>query len=62
MSIRIRLDNGVSGDAYLLAFHYSPNAIAGALRDIHELAMGWEVSPTLRRQRLEVWAQSSLIR
>ncbi len=45
---RIRLDNGVTGDAYLLAFHYSPEAIAGALRDIRHLAIGWEVSETGR--------------
>jgi len=43
---RIELDNGVTGDAYLLAFHYSPQAIAGALRDIRDLALGFEVSET----------------
>src|SRR5579862_6284791 len=45
---RITLDNGVSGDAYLLAFHYSPHAIAGALRDVAPMAVGWEVSQTGR--------------
>ena len=45
---RLELDNGVTGDAYLLAFHYSPQAIAGALRDIRELALGFEVSETGR--------------
>jgi L-alanine-DL-glutamate epimerase-like enolase superfamily enzyme len=40
---RIELDNGVSGDAYLLAFHYSPRAIAGALADIGPMAVGWDV-------------------
>ncbi|TAL05406.1 MAG: mandelate racemase/muconate lactonizing enzyme family protein, partial [Verrucomicrobia bacterium] len=43
---RLTLDNGVTGDAYLLAFHYSPQAIAGALRDIRGLALGFEVSET----------------
>ncbi len=45
---RLELDNGVTGEAYLLAFHYSPQAIAGALRDIRELALGFEVSETGR--------------
>lgn len=45
---RITLDNGVVGEAYLLSFHYSPQAIAGALRDIRPLALGWEVSETGR--------------
>jgi L-alanine-DL-glutamate epimerase-like enolase superfamily enzyme len=45
---RIELDNGVTGDANLLSFHYSPQAIAGALRDIRPLALGFEVSATAR--------------
>lgn len=43
---RLTLESGVTGEAYLLAFHYSPNAIAGALRDIAPLAVGWEVNQT----------------
>jgi L-alanine-DL-glutamate epimerase-like enolase superfamily enzyme len=43
---RIELAGGVTGDAYLLAFHYSPNAIAGALRDIRPLAEGFPVDDT----------------
>ena len=43
---RITLDNGVTGEANLLAFHYSPRAIAGALRDIAPMAIGWEASQT----------------
>src|SRR5262245_20586473 len=43
---RLELDNGVTGDANLLAFHYSPNAITGSLKDIRQLALGWEVSET----------------
>lgn len=43
---RIELDNGVTGDAYLLSFHYSPGAIAGALRDIRPFALGREVAAT----------------
>lgn len=41
---RIELANGVTGDAYLLAFHYSPQAIAGALADIAAMAVGWDVT------------------
>jgi L-alanine-DL-glutamate epimerase-like enolase superfamily enzyme len=45
---RIRLENGVAGEANLLSFHYSPQAIVGALRDIREMAVGFEVSETER--------------
>jgi L-alanine-DL-glutamate epimerase-like enolase superfamily enzyme len=45
---RIELAGGGTGDAYLLAFHYSPNAIAGALRDIRPMAEGFSVSDTAR--------------
>lgn len=41
---RIRLANGVTGDSYLLSFHYSPNAIAGALEDARALALGRDAS------------------
>lgn len=43
---RITLANGVTGDSYLLSFHYSPHAIAGALRDIHPLALGADAAHT----------------
>jgi L-alanine-DL-glutamate epimerase-like enolase superfamily enzyme len=43
---RIECEGGVMGEAYLLAFHYSPNAIVGALRDAAELALGWDVNDT----------------
>lgn len=32
--MEITLRNGVKGQGYLLSFHYSPNAIEGALKDI----------------------------
>lgn len=41
---RITLESGVRGEAYLLAFHYSPNAIVGALRDVAAHAIGRDVS------------------
>jgi len=43
---RIELDNGVTGDGHLLAFHYSPEAILGALKDAAPLALGCEASAT----------------
>jgi L-alanine-DL-glutamate epimerase-like enolase superfamily enzyme len=43
---RLELDSGVTGEGYLLAFHYSPQAMLGALRDAAPLALGTEVSHT----------------
>ncbi len=43
---RLQLHSGIIGESYLLAFHYSPQAIAGALRDIRALAVGFEVNQT----------------
>lgn len=31
--VQLQLENGVIGQGYLLSFHYSPNAIEGALKD-----------------------------
>jgi L-alanine-DL-glutamate epimerase-like enolase superfamily enzyme len=45
---RLETDAGVTGSSFLLAFHYSPRAIAGALRDIGQFALGWEVGQTGR--------------
>ncbi len=43
---RLTLDSGITGDAYLLAFHYSPQAILGALKDAAPMALGLDVSRT----------------
>lgn len=43
---RIETDAGVTGEGYLLAFHYSPQAILGALKDVGPMALGREVSAT----------------
>lgn len=43
---RIDCEGGVVGESYLLAFHYSQNAIRGALQDISEMAIGWDVEGT----------------
>ena len=40
---RLELETGITGDSYLLAFDYSPAAIAGALQDIRPLVRGWDV-------------------
>ena len=45
---RIQLESGVVGESNLLAFHYSPQAIAGALRDLAPLAMEFETWETGR--------------
>jgi L-alanine-DL-glutamate epimerase-like enolase superfamily enzyme len=43
---RIETDNGSVGEGYLLAFHYSPQAILGALREAATLALGREICRT----------------
>ena len=43
---RIELASGVTGDGYLLSFHYSPHAIVGALQDIRPLVIGRPVYET----------------
>ncbi|NDH54447.1 MAG: mandelate racemase/muconate lactonizing enzyme family protein [Betaproteobacteria bacterium] len=43
---RIELDSGITGEGHLLAFHYSPQSILGALRDIAPMTLGREVSCT----------------
>ena len=49
----IELQNGVKGEGYLLSFHYSSNAIKGALTDMKSfvLAHGYDVSDTERLYR-----------
>ncbi|GAH03010.1 unnamed protein product, partial [marine sediment metagenome] len=46
--IEIRLKSGIMGQGYLLSFHYSPNAILGALKDIKNFAIGYNVYETLK--------------
>jgi L-alanine-DL-glutamate epimerase-like enolase superfamily enzyme len=43
---RLTLANGVIGESYLLAFHFNPGAIRGALADVRALALGHEVEDT----------------
>lgn len=43
---RLTLDTGAVGEGYLLAFHFSPAAIRGALMDVRELVIEREVCAT----------------
>ncbi|MBL9215275.1 MAG: mandelate racemase/muconate lactonizing enzyme family protein [Opitutaceae bacterium] len=43
---RVTLEDGTTGEGYLLAFHFNPGAIRGALADVRALAVGREVSDT----------------
>jgi L-alanine-DL-glutamate epimerase-like enolase superfamily enzyme len=43
---RLTLADGTNGEGYLLAFHFNPAAIRGALADVRALAVGLEVSDT----------------
>jgi L-alanine-DL-glutamate epimerase-like enolase superfamily enzyme len=42
--LRLQLENGVWGESYLLSFQYSPNAIAGALKDVLPAIVGFEAN------------------
>ena len=44
--MRIRLENGIIGESYLLSFQYSPHAIVGALKDIIPVIIGAPVNET----------------
>ena len=43
---RLTLANGIVGESYLLAFHFNPGAIRGALHDVRALVLGHEVEDT----------------
>ena len=42
----VELVNGIVGQSYMLAFHYSPHAIRGALRDLAAFAAGRDATAT----------------
>ncbi|MCU0779082.1 MAG: mandelate racemase/muconate lactonizing enzyme family protein [Akkermansiaceae bacterium] len=44
----LELENGTIGQGYLLAFHYFPRAIAGALMDVAEFVKNYEVCETVK--------------
>lgn len=65
--VRIKLENGTEGEAHLLSFQYSPNAISGAIKDIGQLIIGEEVSDTGRvfekiNRSIEYFGQEGLNR
>jgi len=43
---RVTLEDGTTGEGYLLAFHFNPAAIRGALADVRHLALGWDAHDT----------------
>ncbi|MDX9747895.1 MAG: mandelate racemase/muconate lactonizing enzyme family protein [Paludibacter sp.] len=70
--LRIETTLGMVGESYLLSFQYSPNAIAGALKDVGEIVLGAEVSDTVKvferinhaneyfgQEGINRWAQAS---
>ncbi len=40
--LEVQLESGVTGQGYLLSFHYSPGAIEGALKDLRAFVLGKE--------------------
>ena len=71
--LRIKTSGGVIGEAYLLSFQYSPQAIAGALKDAALLTIGEEVFNTVKvfskldqaneyfgQEGVNRWAQSAI--
>jgi len=46
--LRILTAGGVTGEAYMLSFQYSPKAIAGAMKDVGEMVLGEEVHGTVK--------------
>lgn len=49
---RLTLQDGTTGEGYLLAFHFNPAAIRGALADVRALALGRDVNDTRGFDRL----------
>lgn len=54
---RITLHSGVTGEAYLLSFHYSAHGIAGVLEDVRLLALGADAGRP--EEFLRSWARES---
>jgi len=46
--VRIQTIGGTVGEAYLLSFQYSANAIAGAMKDVGEMVIGEQVNDTVK--------------
>lgn len=46
--VRIEVEGGVMGEGYMLSFQYSPQAIAGAVKDVGEILVGEQVYDTVK--------------
>lgn len=70
--LRIQTDTGITGESYLLSFQYSPEAIAGAMKDAGNVIIGEAVNHTVRvfqhfnetneyfgREGINRWAQAA---
>lgn len=51
--VEVETMDGVTGEGYLLSFHYSPNAIEGALKDLREfvLSRSYSINETIKLQQ-----------
>ena len=71
--LRLRLENGIIGESYLLSFQYSPAAIRGAFKDLLPVIKGFAVNETGRvfkkldelseyfgNQGINRWAQAAI--
>jgi L-alanine-DL-glutamate epimerase-like enolase superfamily enzyme len=70
--LRIQTKGGTVGESYMLSFQYSPNAIAGAMKDMGEMLIGESVYDTVKvfeklneaneyfgREGINRWAQAA---
>jgi L-alanine-DL-glutamate epimerase-like enolase superfamily enzyme len=70
--LRIQTTSGITGESCLLSFQYSPGAIAGAMKDVGEMVMGYHVYETVKffeevnhaneyfgREGINRWAQAA---
>lgn len=55
----IELSNGIKGEGYLLSFHYSSNAIKGALADIKEFILKSNFQATDTVKLYDAWTNES---
>lgn len=47
----VTLESGIKGQGYLLSFHYSPQAIKGALEDLRDKVVGYHCYETVKLQK-----------
>jgi L-alanine-DL-glutamate epimerase-like enolase superfamily enzyme len=49
--VEVITEEGITGQGYLLSFHYSPNAIEGALKDVSNFARGFKCYETIKLKK-----------